>query len=111
MGKVLAAQKTKYHGKTEEEKAQRKLAMRARRVGITVEQLVEMDKNTGGKCAICGAGKSKGKNGSELLYLDHCHKSGKARALLCHSCNSMLGGARDSIEILERAIAFLKEHQ
>ncbi len=41
------------------------------------------------------------------LYIDHCHKSGEVRGLLCKSCNSLLGYAYDNIEILESAILYL----
>lgn len=60
-----------------------------------------------GKCKICG-------NKHELiskhngLYIDHCHKTGKVRGLLCKSCNSLLGYAYDNIEILKNAIIYLQ---
>lgn len=41
------------------------------------------------------------------LYIDHCHKTGNVRGLLCKSCNSLLGYAYDNIEILNNAIFYL----
>src|SRR5216684_1391978 len=40
----------------------------------------------GGVCAIC-----KKKPKRRLLCVDHCHKTGKVRGLLCSSCNAALG--------------------
>lgn len=41
------------------------------------------------------------------LSVDHNHKTGKVRGLLCTKCNSLLGFARDDIELLRRAIKYL----
>jgi hypothetical protein len=55
-------------------------------------------------CAIC----KLPFNGSPQV--DHCHVTGKVRGLLCYKCNTLLGHADDSPEILESAIRYLKEH-
>jgi hypothetical protein len=52
-------------------------------------------------CSICGREDGK-------LVLDHCHETNLKRGWLCYSCNIALGNFNDSIEILERAIAYLK---
>ncbi len=54
-----------------------------------------------GKCAICNK-KSKSK-----MVIDHNHKTGKIRGLLCIQCNSGLGMFRDSRKVLSRAIKYL----
>lgn len=43
--------------------------------------------------------------------VDHCHKTGKIRALLCHDCNTMIGLGCESIRIFGQAIRYLKMHQ
>jgi len=58
-------------------------------------------------CAICKTDEPKG-NG--LFHVDHCHSSGKVRGLLCHHCNVALGSFKDDIEVLERAIRYLKDN-
>ena len=58
-----------------------------------------------GGCAICG-GPPGGKG---VFHVDHDHKMGKIRGLLCHSCNLMLGQARDDQSILKLAIEYLSE--
>lgn len=45
------------------------------------------------------------------LAIDHDHKTGKLRGLLCHKCNVSIGSMDDSIETLEEAIRYLKKHQ
>ena len=40
--------------------------------------------------------------------LDHCHETLKFRGWLCNSCNIGLGKLKDSIEMLERGIKYLK---
>jgi protein-arginine kinase activator protein McsA len=69
--------------------------------GFTREQWEILWNKQQGKCAICGK--------ESALKVDHCHKTGKVRGLLCQTCNATLGMAYDSISILETAISYLKE--
>ena len=39
--------------------------------------------------------------------VDHDHKTGKVRGLLCHRCNLLLGLAKDDINILNNSIIYL----
>lgn len=59
-------------------------------------------------CAICGT--SMGDAVMKRLVIDHCHKSGKARALLCHHCNVGLGAFMDSPERLKTAARYLESN-
>lgn len=61
-----------------------------------------------GCCAICGR---EEKELNKILHVDHCHKDGKVRGLLCSNCNTSLGLMKDSIELLEKAIGYLRPHQ
>ena len=86
-----------------------KVAAKARRArlkkyGITEKIYQETLEKQGNSCKIC---KSKGKNKS--LPVDHCHKTGKFRGILCIKCNTLLGNANDDIRILKEAINYLKE--
>lgn len=80
--------------------------------GISVAEYAEMYRLQDGKCAICHqpeTGKDKHGNG-KVLAVDHCHETGAVRELLCYSCNSMLGQARDKIEVLLAGAAYLRKH-
>lgn len=70
--------------------------------GITIEEYERMLVVQEYLCAICG------KKGS--LNIDHDHKTGKVRALLCGRCNPALGSFMDSLEILLKAVEYLKKH-
>ena len=77
-----------------------------RRFGITLDEFNEMYKNQSGKCLICDATESML---GHRLAVDHCHITGKIRGLLCKSCNVALGGFKDNIESLKKAIKYLEE--
>ena len=77
-----------------------------KRYGLTVEQFDEMVFLQNNCCAICS---TKFKNAKDT-NIDHCHKTGKIRDLLCFKCNVGIGRLNDSIELLEKAIEYLKKH-
>lgn len=58
-----------------------------------------------GCCVICGKHQSEFKN---RLAVDHSHKTGKIRGLLCITCNAGLGMFQDNPQILANAIEYLK---
>jgi hypothetical protein len=74
--------------------------------GISVNDYNDMFVNQNGCCKICNKHQ---KNINNTLCVDHCHETGKVRGLLCHNCNTMLGKAFDSKEILLTAIKYLEE--
>lgn len=73
--------------------------------GITAEQYWSLFRYQGGKCFICQRATGKRRR----LSVDHDHKTGKVRGLLCNPCNrDVLGHLRDSVAALERAVTYLK---
>lgn len=54
-------------------------------------------------CDIC-------KSEMKIKCIDHCHKTNKIRGVLCNSCNSFLGFAKDDPIILRRGIKYLRDH-
>ncbi|HOA46729.1 MAG: Hpy99I family type II restriction endonuclease [Paludibacteraceae bacterium] len=44
------------------------------------------------------------------LVIDHDHDTGNAREWICDSCNTGLGRFKDSIELMQEAIKYLKRH-
>jgi hypothetical protein len=80
--------------------------------GITLGKYLEMSSAQDHACGICGQPETITRNGKERwLAVDHCHTTGAVRGLLCGNCNPMIGYAKDNIEVLEKAIAYLKSHQ
>jgi len=76
--------------------------------GITLEYYNHILSSQGGKCAICGSPS----NGNRWrLYIDHCHKTGKVRGLLCYNCNFGIGNLKDDEEIIESALNYIRLHK
>lgn len=85
----------------------RKLYYLEKKYGIKPLQLETMLKSQGGKCAICD--KPITFAGSRAtVQADHRHDTGRFRGLLCAGCNRALAGFKDDIELLKRAIDYLK---
>ena len=74
------------------------------RYGLTVEEYQAMEQTQGGLCAIC-KGPPCGRY--KRLHVDHDHTTGKVRGLLCFTCNTLLGHAKDQISRLENAALYL----
>jgi len=55
-------------------------------------------------CAIC-------KQPFEKFAVDHDHRTGRTRDLLCYRCNNILGLANDNEELLFMCIEYLKRHE
>jgi len=77
--------------------------------GIGMFEYRKMYEDQGGKCAICGDVKAS--NGRDGLVIDHCHKEGHLRKLLCAQCNIGLGHFRDDVQRMIKAIEYLKVFQ
>ena len=104
--RLLAKQKAYTETLTPEERRLR--ARRARlkmSYGISLEQYDELVAAQNNQCAIC----AKEGTDEELLAIDHCHDSLEIRGLLCRTCNAGIGLLGDTIEGLERALAYLKD--
>lgn len=76
--------------------------------GISLEEYQDKLEKQNGKCAICNSSNTHDKHG--VLAIDHCHKTGNIRELLCFKCNTVLGSVDDNIEILKNMINYLKKH-
>lgn len=80
--------------------------------GINLNDYNEILKKQNNVCGICKNKEvEKHQSGkTRKLAVDHCHKSGKIRGLLCTSCNQGLGKFKDSIPILTESIKYLENY-
>lgn len=74
-----------------------------KRYGISLQEYEACVLLQSNKCLICGSNRT-----SRRLAVDHCHKTGKIRGLLCSKCNLGLGNFDDNIDFLSKAIQYLK---
>jgi hypothetical protein len=77
-----------------------------RKYGVTPEWYDETLAAQGGGCAICG----RPPRDDISLHVDHDHKTGALRLLLCFSCNNLLGDVADDAGHLRAAAAYLSAH-
>jgi hypothetical protein len=54
----------------------------------------------GGVCCLCLS--------APATHVDHCHKTGRVRGVLCFNCNSGLGLLRDNPDAMNRAADYLE---
>lgn len=76
-----------------------------RTYGVTQTDYNNMMRLQNSACKIC-----KEKPLSKLC-VDHDHKTGKVRGLLCHSCNNSLGLLKESISVLQSMIQYIEENK
>lgn len=112
---VAASNLVRYHSnkstKLAHHRSHRKNMLK--KYGLTPEDYETLLTSQGGVCKICGQKESrsmiKNLDIENYLVVDHCHVSGSVRGLLCHGCNVGLGAFKDSPELLQKAIRYLKE--
>lgn len=80
--------------------------------GLTIEQRDGLLSSQEGRCALphCRArvsfdGKWRTREGA---HVDHCHKTGRVRGILCTNCNQALGKLGDSLEALQAVVEYLR---
>jgi hypothetical protein len=69
--------------------------------GITLDKYTQIIKNAG-KCESCGS--------TLRLCLDHCHKTGTIRGVLCSNCNTALGLLNDDTKKIGNLINYLSRN-
>ncbi len=73
--------------------------------GMTIEQYEMILAAQDGVCAICR--KPETAQGVQYLGVDHCHRTGHVRGLLCNRCNLALGLLQDNPDLLREAALYL----
>lgn len=69
--------------------------------GLSCQEYRTLFKRAAGRCEICRR---------EVIRpcVDHDHKTGKVRGMICKKCNSALGMFQDDPEVIERAASYLR---
>lgn len=75
----------------------------AERYGLTKEQYEALYEAQGGVCYICRRATGRRRK----LAVDHDHKTGYVRGLLCSPCNNILAHLRDDVDSARRVTAYL----
>ncbi len=81
--------------------------------GISTKEYEEMVRKQGGVCEICARPETyRDRSGNPgILNVDHCHSTGKVRALLCRRCNMAIGQFTDDPFVLASALRYLERHK
>ena len=76
------------------------------RYGLSGKDIARRIADQGSQCAICGIVFELGKKGS--FHIDHDHRTGLVRGLLCTTCNLALGMLGDDVQRIGLAIEYLR---
>lgn len=77
-----------------------------RKHGLTASKYEWLLARQGGVCAVCPRTEANEKG--HRLYIDHDHRTGEVRGLLCGACNPGIGFFQDSPALLRRAAEYLE---
>ena len=78
------------------------------RESLTPDELADMLHLQHHRCAICHR---RSLEFRKPLGVDHDHKTGKIRGLLCAACNLGLGAFKDDFDVLIRAAQYIQRHR
>ncbi|WUC83619.1 endonuclease VII domain-containing protein [Streptomyces sp. NBC_00536] len=73
-----------------------------RKYGITEAERDQMVADQGGLCCLCLR--------APAVHVDHCHKTGRVRGVLCFNCNAGLGLLKENPDRILRAAEYLEGH-
>lgn len=112
------ARVAKYRARLAAEEPDKAKAMRRKHAlkrlyGMAVEEVETLLASQGNACRICGEEVllvNGQRNEKQTSVVDHCHKTGKVRGILCLRCNMGLGSFRDNPTFLAAAIRYIKEN-
>lgn len=72
--------------------------------GISIDDYNSMFEEQQGCCAICKTHQIEFK---KKLHVDHSHKTGQVRGLLCHNCNLAIGRLKEDPVIIASALEYV----
>lgn len=78
---------------------------RARRYGLTVDEMNELLEQAGDSCQICHSQFGEVTTGK---CIDHCHDTGKVRGIICNKCNVAIGLLGNNVEVVKGLLGYLE---
>lgn len=84
-----------------------KVASSIKKRGVSIDEYDAAYDRQEGKCRICGVWAERYAKGRHSV--DHCHRTGAFRALLCGRCNAAIGLFAENEETMQNAIKYLQE--
>lgn len=93
--------------KWQDSNPEKRKAQRLIKFGITLDEFNLLMDSQDNKCAICGYSDLSRKQFFPIV--DHCHKGGKVRGILCSNCNFGLGSFKDNPAFLMKAASYLTD--
>ena len=79
-----------------------------RRYELNYAEFVDLVESQNSQCAICSCDLDiEADTRHRQCVIDHCHETKVVRGILCHTCNLMLGYAKDRAVVLQEAILYL----
>ena len=76
-----------------------------RKYGMTIQEVEALVASQNGRCPICDIPFKSQK----LMSLDHDHKTGQLRQVLCSKCNTALGLLNEDVAIFHRAVEYINK--
>lgn len=97
--------KSKYSTNSSEYRKDKLLRLR---YGISLDEYNKILIDQNNNCAICQINKI---DLTKILFVDHNHKTGQIRGLLCDSCNRGIGVFKESVKSLRLAADYLERFE
>jgi hypothetical protein len=104
----ILEQHKRSHSKPECKSVRRNTELK-KRYGITSDDYLLMLESQNNVCAICRGPQTNTR--TNYFDVDHCHKTGKVRGLLCTNCNHGIGKFQDDKKLMLHAYNYLEDSE
>jgi hypothetical protein len=100
-----------YHARSPTSKAEYIARVKARKYGMTLEEMQTLVEAHGDLCDICGQPDTthRKRTWTRNLTMDHCHSTGRFRGMLCSNCNIAIGLLKDDPALARKVAEYLEK--